>query len=237
MLPFRATSGSIGCAGSVAVDEKTSVSASRNCAAASSCVPKVSCVFLLGVEIEAEQLLVAADARHVDDELAVGRPGRRVVGEVVVGEVGDLAASRDRRVKMSPMPSCAAPRSATVRAVGREVRRLGLVDRLHRDALLDLAGEHVLDDQRALLLGAHEVGEAIALRRPRHPRHRVPAARRACTMYSKPHVLVEAARQVADDRAVLRRDQHDVELAVLAVAGDDGDAGRPTATARSRAPA
>jgi hypothetical protein len=45
MLPFRATSGSMGCAGSVAVDEKTRVSASRNCADESSCVPKVSCVF------------------------------------------------------------------------------------------------------------------------------------------------------------------------------------------------
>ena len=44
MLPLRASSGEIGLAGSVAVDEKTSVSASRNCGAASSWVPKVSCV-------------------------------------------------------------------------------------------------------------------------------------------------------------------------------------------------
>jgi len=46
MLPLRATSGSIGWPGSVAVDENTSVSASRNCAEESSCVPKVSCVFV-----------------------------------------------------------------------------------------------------------------------------------------------------------------------------------------------
>ena len=44
MLPLRATSGSIDFVGSVAVDEKTSVSASTNRAAPSSCVPKVSCV-------------------------------------------------------------------------------------------------------------------------------------------------------------------------------------------------
>ena len=51
---------------------------------------------LLGVEIEPEQLLVAADARVVDDELAVGRVDRPVVGEIVVGEVGDLLGRRDR---------------------------------------------------------------------------------------------------------------------------------------------
>ena len=33
--------------------------------------------------------------------------------------------------------------------------------------------EHVLQDQRARLLAAREIGEAIAGRRPRHPRHRV----------------------------------------------------------------
>jgi hypothetical protein len=44
MLPLRATSGSIGCVGSVAVDENTIVSASMNCGVASSCVPKVTCV-------------------------------------------------------------------------------------------------------------------------------------------------------------------------------------------------
>ena len=46
MLPFRATSGSIGWFGSVAVDGNTSVSASMNCADASSCVPNVICVFI-----------------------------------------------------------------------------------------------------------------------------------------------------------------------------------------------
>ena len=42
MLPLRATSGVNGVAGSVAVDEKISVSMSRNFAEASSCVPNVS---------------------------------------------------------------------------------------------------------------------------------------------------------------------------------------------------
>ncbi len=76
MLPLRATSGVSGVVGSVAVDEKISVSAFRNFAAASSCVPKVSCVFFSGVEIQPEQLLRSADAGQIDDEAAVGRVGR-----------------------------------------------------------------------------------------------------------------------------------------------------------------
>ena len=63
MLPFLATSGSSGTAGSVAVEAKTMVWSSMNCAAVSSCVPKVICVFFLVVEVDAEQLLVAADPR------------------------------------------------------------------------------------------------------------------------------------------------------------------------------
>jgi hypothetical protein len=101
-------------------------------------------------------------------------------------------------------------------AVGRKVRRLGLVDGLHRDPLLDVARQHVLDDQRALFLGPDEVGEPIALGRPRHPRvgrlvdahlHEVVEA----------EILVEAAGQVADDRSVLRRHEDDVELLILAI--------------------
>ena len=46
---------------------------------------------LLRVEIEPEQLLVAADAHVVDDELAVRRVDRRRIGERVIGQVGDLA--------------------------------------------------------------------------------------------------------------------------------------------------
>ena len=69
MLPLRATSGSSGCAGSVAVDENTIVCVVEELRRASSCVPKVICVFCFGVEVEPEQLLVAADARAVDDEL------------------------------------------------------------------------------------------------------------------------------------------------------------------------
>jgi len=43
-----------------------------------------------GLGIEPEQLLVAADARDIEDVLAVGRPRRTRVGEVVLGDVGDL---------------------------------------------------------------------------------------------------------------------------------------------------
>ena len=47
MLPLRATSGSSGMFGSVAVDAKTIVWSSMNCTDASSTVPKVSCVFFI----------------------------------------------------------------------------------------------------------------------------------------------------------------------------------------------
>ena len=47
MLPLRATSGSSGTFGSVAVDENTIVWSSMNCAAVSSTVPNVICVFFL----------------------------------------------------------------------------------------------------------------------------------------------------------------------------------------------
>ena len=51
---------------------------------------------LLRVEIETEQLLVAADARRVDEELAVRRVDRAVIEEIVGRQVDDLRRSRDR---------------------------------------------------------------------------------------------------------------------------------------------
>ncbi len=72
------------------------------------------------------------------------------------------------------------------------------------------------------LLGAREVGDAVAGRRPRHPRHGVVAEAAGRRDVLVAVVLVEAAGQVADDLAVLRRHQDDVELLILAVAGGDG---------------
>ena len=57
--------------------------------------------------------------------------------------------------------------------------------------------------------------------RPRHPGHRVPAAAGRDDVL-EPVVLVEARREIPDDRAVVRRQQDDVELLVLAVAGHRG---------------
>ena len=51
-------------------------------------------------------------------------------------------------------------------SVGRDVGRLRIIDRPHVDALLDLPGEDVLDDERSRLLGADEIGEAVAVGRP-----------------------------------------------------------------------
>ena len=172
---------------------------------------------LLGVDVEPPQLVVAADAHVIDDVRAVGRVHRRRVGELVVGQIDDRLRLQIDRVDIA---DAAAQRVEHNRpAVGREVRRLGLVDRRHRGPQLDIAREHVLDDERPLLLGAHEVREPIAPRRPRHPRHLEPLAHEDDVIEA--HVLVEAAREVADDRAVLGRQQDHVELAVFSIHGRD----------------
>ena len=57
--------------------------------------------FLLRIEVQPEQLLIAAHPRVVDDERAVERIGRAVVGEVVVGQVGDLLGSEIHRVDIA----------------------------------------------------------------------------------------------------------------------------------------
>ena len=61
MLPLLATSGSSGIAGSVAVDENTSVWSSMNLRRGFVVRAEGQLRLLLGVEVEAEQLLVAAD--------------------------------------------------------------------------------------------------------------------------------------------------------------------------------
>ena len=92
MLPLRATSGSTGWFGidrrrreheRVVVDELRAAVVVR---------AERELRLLARGEVEREQLVVAADARQVDDRLAVGRPGRRVVAERVVGDVADFAA-------------------------------------------------------------------------------------------------------------------------------------------------
>ncbi len=170
-------------------------------------------------QIELEQLLVPAHARAVEDVGAVGRVHRPGVAEGVVGEVDDFLRLEVDRVDVAD--AAAQRRERDRLAVVRERRRLGLVHRLHRQLQLDLLGQHVLDDQRSLLLGPHEVGEAIALGRPRHPRHLEPLAHLHDVIEA--HVLVEAARQVAHERAVLGGQEHQIELAILAVDGHRRD--------------
>ena len=57
---------------------------------------------LSGLPIEAEELVVAADARQVDDRAPVRRVERRVVGQRAVGQVGDLLASPGRSRRCRP---------------------------------------------------------------------------------------------------------------------------------------
>ena len=174
---------------------------------------------LLGRQVEAEQLLVAADTRQVDDRLAVGRNRRRVVGKRVVGEVGDVARGGVEQEDVAD--GVAQARERDVAPARRNRRRLGLVHGLHREALLDVGRDDVLQDQRLLFFRAHEVRELIADRRPRHPRHGVPPAAGRRDV-GKPHPLVEALGEVADDRAVLGGQQHDVQLLLAPVADHRG---------------
>ncbi len=168
---------------------------------------------LLRVEIEPEELLVSADAGVVDDVFAVGRVRGREVGEAVVGEVGDFLRREADGVDVTHR--LAERRERDRLAVRRKRRRLGFVDRRHRNPIFNFLREHVLDEQRPLLFCSHEVGQPIALGRPRHPRHLRPLA--VLDDVIEPHVLVETPGEVPDDRSVFARDQNDVDLAVLAV--------------------
>ena len=170
-------------------------------------------------QVEPEQLVVAADAREVDERVAVRRDGRRVVGEAVAREVAHLARLEvDLEDVTDGVPQ---GREVHPAAVERELGRLGRIHAVEIDAVLNLARDDVHQDERALLLGAGEVGEAVAPRRPRDPRHRVPARTRDRDELVAA-VLAEARRQVAHDLTVLGRDEHDVEFAVLAVAEHGG---------------
>ena len=175
---------------------------------------------LLRVEVQAEQLLVAADPGVVDQIGAVARIRWPVIEEVVVGEIDDFLRLEAHGVDVAQ--GAAHGRESDGQSVGREMRRFRIVDRLHRDPVIDLQGQDVLDDQGPFLLGADEIRDTIAARRPRQPRHRV-GALTAHRDVGEPVVHVEAVGQVADDRPVLARDQNDVDFAVLAVDGDDGD--------------
>ena len=137
--------------------------------------------FVAGRKVEAEQLVVAADRGPCTR--GTPRPGR------------SRARSRQRRPRSGSAPlrsrgrsrrcrrwHCEGPRSTRAgrpsRTPATRVRRRGEVV-----ALLDLAGDDVLQDQRSLLLGAHEVGDAVARRRPGQPGDGVPASarERRCT--------------------------------------------------------
>ena len=175
---------------------------------------------LAGREIEPEQLLVAAHALEEDDRLAVRRPRRRVVGELVLREVDDLLRLEVDGVDV--VDDAARGRERDQLAVRRDVRRLRRVHRRHRDADFDLARDDVLQQQRSVLFRADEVREPIALRRPRHQRHGVETHPRERNRLEA-EILVEAVRQVADDRAVLGGEQQDVELAVALIAAHRRD--------------
>jgi hypothetical protein len=174
---------------------------------------------LLRVEVEAEELLVSAHPRQVDDELPVGREGGRVVVERVVGDVGQLTRVQ---VEGPDVALGVLERGEHDQAaVRRDGGRLGFVD-VQLDAVDDLLGDDVLDDDPLALSHADDVRDPVAARGPRQPGHRVPP-RAGDGQVVELHVLVESGREVADDRAVLARHEDDVELAVLAVAGDDGE--------------
>ena len=205
--------------------------ASRNCAAVSSCGAERELRLAAGVDIELEQLLVTADTRHVDQRTAIGRPGGAGVAEGVLGDVRHVLRLQvdDEDVADAALQT----RERHLAPIRREVRRLGIVHHRHRQALDDVAGQHVLDDQRARLLVAHEIGEAVAGRRPREPRHGIPpAAWRDDELEA--FAVIEAVGEVAvlEHAAITGGREHDVGFLILAVAGDDGNQHRLTATVR-----
>ena len=209
------------------------MSSSMNCAPPSSWVPKVSCVFLPVVEVEPEQLLVAADARDVDEGLAVGRPGRRVVGEVVLGEVDDLLGleidredvARCRRAAPRRRSACRRARSRATRA-----RRPSSSARAFRSCAVSTFCRSASGPSRCARSRRGDRPSATTTSTARVP---APAGRDEVTR--SPCPCRSPWSGCGSTWPSLRRDQHDVELAILAGCRSSRRSGRPTATARSTA--
>ena len=181
--------------------------------------PERQLCLLAGGHVDAEQLLVAADACDVDDGPAIRRPGGRGIGERVLGDVGDLLRLQVANEDVSrPVLKRG---EGDLPSVRREVGGLGVVHQASIEALLDLAGQDVLNDQRSGLLRAREIRQAISGARPREPRHRDPAATR-CDDELEAEALIEALGEVAHDAAVVSGDEQDVALAIARVAREDG---------------
>ena len=165
---------------------------------------------------EGVDLVATADAPGVDDGLAVGRDARIGVVEGVLGQVGggarldvDLVDVRD---------AAADGRDQHVATVGQQAWSLGLIQ-IERDLAYDLARQRREQEQHAALAAAGHEGHHVTVGREveRAARHEV---------VREVDVLVlpgEAGRQVLDQLAVSRGEQHDVDLALRAVAGVDGD--------------
>ena len=166
-------------------------------------------------EGEGVELPVAADPPLVDDGLPVRRHLRVVVGVLVVRQVRDGA-----RLEVEPpdvgdallqgLEEHRAP-------VGQDARGLHLVER-NAHLLADRAVEHREQEEAAALAGAPEEADVVALRieGERAAGHELAVDREALPR------AVEAAREVLDDVPVLRRDEHDVGLALVAVRRHDG---------------
>ena len=167
-------------------------------------------------KVEPEQLVVGADPLQMQEAVPVGGVDGRVVRQRVLGQVRDLVG-----VEFDPVDVAHGPRQRReddAAAVGGEVGRLRLVDHVQVDDLLDFARHDVLDHQRLVLVLAHEVRQVVAVRRPRQPGHGVPPQSEHGDVL-EPEILIEPFGQVPDNLAGARRDQHDVELPVLAVEG------------------
>jgi hypothetical protein len=114
---------------------------------------------LAGRHIKPEQLLVAADPRDVDDRSAVGRPARAGVGESVLGDVGHFARGEidDPDVAYAPLQRG----ECDLLSVRRNIGRFRVINGSQLDPLLDVTVEDVLQDQRAPLFRADEVGDLV----------------------------------------------------------------------------
>ena len=103
-------------------------------------------------------------------------------------------------MKMSPTAPCR-PANTTFLPSGEKSGDSGSSTVLHaRSSPRSSRVRTFCDHERPRLLArARSSASRSPRRRPRHPRHRVEAARPASMMNSQPFVLVEAVGQVADD--------------------------------------
>ena len=167
------------------------------------------------VQREEEDLGVAADAARVGHQPPVGGDARVAVAVGVVGEVLELLGLEVEQVDV--LHALLEAHHQRPAAVGQQARGLQLVQR-RGDLLLDRAVQGRGQHQAAALARAGDEGHLVAARgEVDGPRRGEVVGQRDALVGAR-----EAAGQVAHQRAVAAREQHQVELLVGAVGRQRG---------------